>query len=212
MCRVLGLSLLLAASPAFAQAPGEVAPAPYQPTYVAPVVAPPPGIDPLAKRWAISLSLAGTSVEPDDAPQGSETTFSGGELAIRYRASRRFELFANFGGGRQVVEDMEGDLAMSNVLLGARYRFLPTQKWNWFLMAGFGGMVIAPRTSTEEEREGLSRGVGMFGLGVERRWSQFALQAELRAMGIGPRENVQGDVMDDELSGSTFTFGVNYYF
>ena len=76
----------------------------------------------------------------------------------------------------------------------------------------------------------------MLGIGVERRFRRFALQAELRSMGIGPRQDAMDPtpVVDsptgaggapqpllpasaattqaEQLSGGMFTLGASYYF
>jgi hypothetical protein len=236
--RLLALSLapLLAAGSAFAQAPGEMAPAP-PPSTPAPVPATP---DPCARppvmahRWAIGLSLGGSAVAPDEAASGEATQFRIAELAVRYRATRRLELELAMSGGREMLEDnTEGDLATGSVTLALRYRFRPEQRWSWWVMGGLGGTVIAPHQSTEAERDGATRPLGMLGIGVERRFRRFALQAELRSMGIGPREDAMDPVPvadgaggaqplprlpsaatthAEELSAGMFTLGASYYF
>jgi hypothetical protein len=78
--------------------------------------------------------------------------------------------------------------------------------------------------------------LGMFGVGVERRFRRFALQAELRSVGLGRREDSQDGVIVEDggpgvppptvprlpggaatthaesLSGAMFTLGASYYF
>jgi hypothetical protein len=232
--------LLLAglAGSAHAQAPGDVAPAPYYaPAPVAPY-APPAAPPAIAHRWAIGLSLGGYEVAPDGAAEGTQTQFRIAELALRYRASRRVELELGVSGGREVLADQtDGELATGSVTLAMRYRFRPEQRWNWFVMAGLGGTVIAPHQSTEAEREGATRPLGMLGVGVERRFRRFALQAELRGVGIGPRADAMEEIPvadgggappptmpvprlpagsaathAEELGGGMFTIGASYYF
>lgn len=240
------LAPVLAASSAYAQAPGEVSPAPYYAPAPAPAPAPvyPSAHEAvMARRFAIGLSFGAYSVAPDGAAEGTETAFSVAELALRYRASRRIELELGLSGGREMVDDETvGELATGSVTLALRYRFRPERRWNWYVMAGLGGTVIAPHQSTEAEREGATRPLGMVGIGVERRFRRFALQAEVRGVGIGPREDAEDlPIMDDaippadgggaipptmlvprlpasatthaeELGGGMFTFGASYYF
>jgi hypothetical protein len=230
---VLGLAPLLATATARAQAPGEVAPE-----------AAPPVVDPcggresvMARRFAIGVSFGGLGVAPEGAADGAETNFNIGELAIRYRASRRFELELAMSGGRQALDEgEEGELAAGSVTFGLRYRFRPEHKWNWWLMAGLGASVIARADANDDEREAAQRPVGMFGIGLERRFRRFALQAELRAVGMGPRADAMDpkdlpvvaddggmapevaprvpiqEVGSEDLSGGTFTIGASYYF
>jgi hypothetical protein len=278
----LSLAPLLAATTAYAQAPGDYssesyyappqryaqpppsspyyapAPPPSSAPYYAPAppssYAPAPAPAPapaspcgyaaspvMARRWAIGLSLGRMGVTPEGAiegSEGSETEFRITELAVRYRATRRIELEVALSGGREhLKDDTEGSLATGSVTLALRYRFRPEQRWNWFLMGGLGGSIVAPHNSTELEREDATRPLGMVGVGIERRFRRFALQAELRAVGLGPR----ADMMDDgdgapkpsptpsptpsrllpqgyattyaeELNGGVLTIGASYYF
>lgn len=262
---VLSLAPVLAASAAYAQAPGEVeATAPQQPRYAQP--APPPAYAPppryaqppyppppppyaqpaapaavpvMAHRWSIGLALGGMGVAPDGAPAGSESRFRVGEIALRYRASRRIEIALAASGGREVLEDStDGDLATGSVMLALRYRFLPEHRWSWFLTAGLGGTVVAPHTSDADQRDAAQRPLGMAGVGIERRFRQLALTAELRMLGLGQRKDASGDVpvaepapapgtptmppgllpapsapaYADRLSGGMITIGASYYF
>lgn len=219
----LSLAPVLAASTAYAQAPGETdsgAPQPQYappPGYAQPQYAQPPGyaqppqyapapapsgpcggapaVPVMANRWAIGLSFGGMGVAPDGAPEGSEAQFRVAEIAVRYRLSRRIELALAMHGGRQVLEDdTEGDLATGTVMLALRYRFLPEHRWNWFLTGGLGGTVVASHTSDAAARDAAQRPLGMLGVGVERRFRRFALQAELRMVGLGQRNDATGDM------------------
>lgn len=231
----LSLAPVLAAASAHAQAPGEIAPyAPDPSAQPAPAPAPAPG---MAHRWSIGVSIGGLGVLPAGAPEGSEARFRVGELALRYRASRRLELELAASGGREVLDDdTEGELATGTVTVALRYRLRPEHRWNGFLMAGLGGTVIAPHDSTAAEREGATRPLGMLGVGVERRFRRLALQAELRMVGYGQREDAGGDVIVDdgpvppptmpvprlpgaaapthaeELRGGMLTLGASFYF
>jgi hypothetical protein len=246
---VLSLAPVLAASPAYAQAPGDVAPESY---YAQPPAPPPPPpqaapaapygyesaqVRVMAHRWAIGVSIGGMAVAPEDAPEGSEAQFRVGEISLRYRASRRIELQLALSGGRQMLEDdTEGDLATGTVMLALRYRFMPEHRWNWYVMGGIGGSVVAPHQSTSAERDAARRPIGALGVGLERRFQQFALSAEVRAVGLGEREDAMsgGPIVNDggaappkplprlpastaavyaeQLSGGMLTIGASYYF
>jgi len=234
----LSLAPLLAATTAYAQAPGDDSSEPYyappqryaQPPPSSPYYAPPPpppspyyapappsSYEPapppappppygaavpspvMARRWAIGVSLGHMGVAPEGAAEGTQSEFRITELAVRYRATRRFEIELALSGGREVLpDDTEGSLATGTVSLALRYRFRPEQRWNWFLMGGLGGSVVAPHQSTDLERQDATRALGMVGIGIERRFRRFALQAELRAVGLGPRADAisDGPIMD----------------
>lgn len=189
-------SLPLVIATAHAQAPGEVAPESAAPP--APVASNPcsrgAAIDPMAHRWAIALGIGAFSVAPEGAPEGSEAEFKTTEIALRYRATRRFEIELALSGGRQVIDDdIEGDLAHGTFMLGARYRFMPERKWNWWVSGGLGGTVIAHHTSDEDAREAAQRPAASLGIGIERRFRRLAIQAELKSFAIGPRADQTDD-------------------
>jgi hypothetical protein len=115
---------------------------------------------------------------------------------------------------------------MGGGTLGVRYRFRPNRAWDWWLGAGLGATVIERHDSTEEARDAATRPHFAFGIGLERRWNRFALNADVRMMAIGPREDqsetepatgVVGRLPADirgaeELSAGVFTFGASYHF
>jgi hypothetical protein len=225
--RLLAASIVLLPTIAFAQAPGEYYGGPSATPVVAPVVVvqPTPEVSPMADRFAIAVNVGGFSVAPEDAPEGSETKFSLAELQLRFRATRRLEILLAFAGGRQQLEnDEEGDLAMDQVTLGLRFNFRPEHHWNWYLMAGFGSTLIAPHDTPEEARDDLRRGHAVFGIGLEHRWTHFALGAELRGVAVEEIEEMDrtlpvdsgkepASLMDGrELGGGQFTIGASYYF
>jgi len=225
---MLGTTAAYAQAPGesyYAQPPGQTAPAPI-------VVQPAREIEPMADRFAVNLNIGGFSVAPEEAEEGSETHFNIAELQLRFRATRRLEIFLAFAGGRQHIDDedggTEGDLAMDQVTLGLRFNFRPAHHWNWYLMAGFGSTLIAPHDTPEEFRDDMRRGHGMFGIGLEHRWQHFALSAELRGVSVEEREDMfetqpvtdgprgeppPASLMDGrELGGGQFTIGGSYYF
>jgi hypothetical protein len=224
--------LLAATSIARAQAPGEMepsaAPPPPPPGFVCAGAAP---IDVMANRWAVGLGLGSLSLAPKDSPD-AKTDYAIGELSIRFRATYHLELEAAFGGGRQQQKDgSQGNLEAHTGVLAARWRFAPSQHWNWWLMGGVGGVQVAPHGSTDQQFKDTERPMGEFGIGLERRFQQFALHVELRAVGVGPRnDNSQtapqpvkqtmttnppappAMTTDDHLQGGQLTIGASYYF
>jgi hypothetical protein len=237
--RLLALSLapLFAASLAHAQAPGEMVPQPMAPDGGS-VCSAPCGCrhveSVMENRWAIGLSVGSMSLAPD-GQRDSKTSFGVGELALRFRLTPHFEFELSAGGGReQLADNQQGDLEVSTVALAARYRFNPEGAWNWFVMAGFGGASITFHDATQQERDDATHPLGMLGVGLERRFHHFALQAELRAIGIGdksrndppmaepakpsdpvPMETITPPTTtspSQKQSGGALTIGLSYYF
>jgi hypothetical protein len=113
---------------------------------------------------------------------------------------------------------------MDQVTLGLRFNFRPARRWNWYVMAGFGSTLIAPHDTPDELRDDLRRPHAVFGVGLERRWRQFALQAELRGIAVEETEEAMTlpadgrewttdpSMSNQKLSGGQFTLGASYYF
>jgi len=184
----------------------------------------------MANRWAVGLSLGSMSLAPESAPD-DPTHFALGELALRFRATRHLELELAAGGGReQTADDQDGDLEVAAVTLAARYRFRPEAAWNWFVMGGIGAAAVTFHDASDQQREDATHPMGMLGIGVERRFRHFALQAEARAVGLGTRDD--DDAMevrplaarvatpiievparaDEARSGGSLSIGLSYYF
>ena len=236
---------LFAAPLAHAQAPGEVqpvvvAPVVAQPVVVAPVVvtpgvapvvapapAPEAGCEPrsavMDDRWAIGFSVGGMSIAPSDTPD-DQTHFTVGELALRFRVARHFELELAVGGGRERTPDhMDGDLQVSTAALALRYRFRPEQHWNWFVMGGLGGAAITRHDATSQERSDATQPMFVAGIGTEYRFDHLALQAELRGFGLGVAKTDSTTQMtnapldpnagaDIQRSGASLSLGLSFYF
>ena len=133
--------VLLAASTAYAQAPGETLPE---------VPAPPAtdSIPVMANRWAVGMSVGSLSIAPKDSPD-DKTQFGIGQLSLRYRATYHLELELAVGGGQQQLDDgSQGDLDVSTALLGVRYRFAAAR------LAGrtFRGLLAGPQGKLWAER------------------------------------------------------------
>jgi hypothetical protein len=228
---------LLFAPLAHAQAPGEVA---VQPVVMVPESACVAcgcnrGETVMSRRWAVGLSLGSMSLAPDGRPD-EKTAFAIGELALRFRATRHFELELAAGGGRERHDDQDGDRSVSAVMLAARWRFLPEHAWNVYVTGGIGGASVNRHDATDQERNDATQPLAMLGVGVERRFRHFALQAELRAVGMGNKDH--GDsamardaatgappematttttttppaAADEKRGGGSFSIGASYYF
>jgi hypothetical protein len=237
---LLAISLVAgSATAAFAQAPGDYsgdasgAPGNWAPPPQVVVVT--PVRDVMANRWAVGLSVGTFGVAPDSAPDAT-SQFDIGELSLRFRATPHLELALDLGGGTERLADgTQSDIQMSQVAIALRYRFAIESDWNWWLMGGLGGAVIDSKNATSEMRDADTRGLGELGIGLEHRWDHFALQAELRGIGLGQTKAQQdglvinGDIKgatpappvppgtttsapSDTLSGGSLTIGASYYF
>jgi hypothetical protein len=227
------------ASLAHAQAPGELAPppaAPAAPAADSPCAAPCGGCaraeSVMENRWAVGLSLGSMSLAPQGQPD-NQTGFGIGELALRFRATPHLELELSAGGGReQLANNQQGDLEVNTAALALRYRFRPEAAWNWFVMGGLGGASVVSHDATKQERDDATHPLGMVGIGLERRFHHFALQAEARAIGVGDKTR-NSDAMaapppaqpgamatttpppvtpSQKQSGGALTIGLSYYF
>jgi len=187
----------------------------------------------MANRWAIGLSVGSMSLAPDGSPD-DKTAFAVGELALRFRATPHVELELTAGGGREQTSDgMQGDLEVNTAAIAARWRFRPEAAWNWFVMGGIGGASVTRHDATKQERSDATQPLGMLGIGLERRFRHFALQAELRGVGFGTsKKDAPADppmaqspstamttattpppaTADVQRSGGSLTIGLSYYF
>jgi hypothetical protein len=232
------LASLFVASAAYAQAPGEYEEgtgAPGMAPVVAPVVAPTPPPPPV-RRWSVGLGFGSMNLAPHSAPD-AETQFGVGQLAVRYLATRHLEIELAVGGGREQLEDgEEGDREVSQGVLAVRYRFNPDRPWNLWLMAGMGSLAVTRHDATKQERDDAGQSTLQFGAGLERRWERFALQLELRAVGVKahddapesmpvggtvvtdtgmtvpPKEPLPPTSANDGMAGGQVVFSGNYYF
>jgi len=122
-------------------------------------------------------------------------------------------------GGHQQLPDGagEGDLKIAHVTFAARYRFSIQQHFNWWLMAGLGGTTVAPKDATQDQAKMAERGHGLLGIGAEYRWTKFALQAEAKAISVGPTQDEQTladqtGMATQGITGGSFTVGGAFYF
>jgi hypothetical protein len=228
------LAVLLGSSTAFAQAPGE---APAIPVVDTPTACATQLIPVMADRWSVGLSFGGLGVTPKGATD--PTRFGVGELSVRYRLGLHLELAASvMGGGETNADGTPGNLTVGGGVLAARWHFRPEHAWSWYVSAGVGGVSIADKNATQQERDDASRPLGEIGIGVERRWRHLGISAELTAIGLGPTKassnptampqsassssGGSGTMMApppsnaidtaDGASGAEFTIGASYYF
>ena len=76
---------------------------------------------------------------------------------------------------------------------------------------------MAAKTATSDEAAAAQRPHALVGIGAEYRWEKFALQAEGKAIAVGPTdaEQMQADAngtTPDKISGGSITLGGAYYF
>jgi len=214
-------------------APGQVAPvATTNPCGGCPMMAATAPRDVMANRFAVGLSIGSFSLAPKATPD-AKSDFGIGQLSVRYRATYHLELELALGGGQeQLMDGTAGDREVQMGSLGLRYRFAAAQNWNWWLMGALGEVSIASKNASDAERKDAQRPMGELGIGLERRFNHFALQAELRAAGTGQTRAERGVMTttvdpngakmtppplgtsssSDQLSGGTFTIGASYYF
>jgi hypothetical protein len=242
MGKLLVATLVLAGSTtgsatAFAQTPGDsYGDASGAPGMVSPqpvVIATAPVRNVMADRWAVGLSIGGFTTAPDSAPD-QKTQFNVGELALRFRATPHLELELAVGGGSEKLSDgSQGDTQVSMGALALRYRFAIESDWNWWIMGGLGQAVIDSKNITDSmQLDADTRPLAELGIGLEHRWDHFALQAELRAVGMGERKGYSNSntkaipvdasgapisggpaqVTQDTQSGGALTIGASYYF
>lgn len=178
----------------------------------------------MENRWSLGLSVGSLGLRQEHM-NDSRTDFVVGELALRFRATRELELELTAGGGQEPdSHDRDSDLRVNTVMLAARYHFLPEAQWNWFLTGGVGVAAISREHATDDERKDAAQALGMIGVGVERRFEHFALQAELRGIGLARRDDDHSDaaLMTTSVSpttttvpaqsGASLTAGLSYYF
>jgi len=235
-----GFVVVATAATAHAQAPGEYEGQPIMPPgYVSPqpaVIAQPARPSVMDNRWSVGLAFGHLSLAPEGSPD-AKTEFGIGQLSVRYRATLHLEIEAVLGGGREQLQDgTQGDTEIKTGMLALRYRFSPEHEWNWWLMGGLGGIQAAPHGSDDQTFKDSERPMGQLGIGLERRWTRFALHAELAAISVGPPKNndqvVYGTGMGgiapgtttqpptptgtamstDNYSGGQLTIGASYYF
>ncbi len=218
---LLAALVTASAGTAYAQAPGQVYDAPYEspPTY-APYYAQPPVVraePPLPGRLSIGVAMMGSTFQANNIPSAT-ADFEGASFAISYRPWRKVSLELSLGGGRETLAGgMDGELAMGAGTLAARYHFNQQDHWNFWLLFGVGATTIERHDATESEIDRAQRPHVAFGAGLEYRFTSFALQLEVRALGLGQTEEEkmlqdQGVYTSEGLSGGVVTLGAAYYF
>ncbi|HEY0254537.1 MAG TPA: outer membrane beta-barrel protein [Kofleriaceae bacterium] len=226
--RAWWIATLLVSGSAYAQAPGENwgdgTGAPGMSAPQPPVFEPPPCdciANVMANRWSVGLSVGSFATTPDQGYTDTQN-FDIGELALRFRATPHLELEVEIGGGNENVHGDSTNISVRTAAFNLRYRFMIHSHWNWWVMGGLGMVAIAPDDASSDVVDENTRPLYQVGIGLEHRWQQFALHAELRATGLGEAKGQEMSYAndgtyeysgkDDTYSGGTFTLGASYYF
>lgn len=179
----------------------------------------------MANRWSIGVSVGSLSLVPRGS-HDNRADFLVGEAELRLRATPHLEFEVASAGGQDPNDDAHPNYFRVNaVTLAARYRFMPEATWNWFVTGGVGGASIAVHDATDQERRDAIQALGMFGIGVERRFDHLALQAELRGIALGKRTTtttadtsgmttsaMSTTTTEPARVGGSLSIGVSYYF
>ena len=185
-------SLVAASSSAYAQAPGDYNDGDIAPPGMAP--AGPVGVAPAPvrqTRWSVGLNFGSLNVAPHMQPD-NKSDFSVGAIALRYRPWQHLELELTFGGGSEQLPDgTQGDREVHSSVLSLRYRFNPMRSWNWWLGAGMGSFAVTNKGASDAEQKAAVQSTLQFGIGLEKRWTHFALNIEVRAVGVAPNDQQQ---------------------
>ena len=195
--------VVLLTGTAYAQAPGEVTPMP--PSQAAPSSV-------MDRRWAISAEVGTLGLKPD-RDNADNVSFGMFELSGRFRIRSWVEVgLSIYGGGA-----MEGELSTGGLFIDGRYRFLAENPWNVFALLSLGVVSVAQKDGTDAEKKG--RGAVRIGVGVERRFRTFGIQAELRLIGVGENKDFEpmtvtpnAEMAKSKLNGGSLTIGGTYYF
>jgi hypothetical protein len=183
---------------AYAQAPGQVIPA-EQPSV-------------MDRRWSLSLSFGTLGLAPD-RDEAETVSFGMAELAGRFR----IRSFVDIGLSLYGAGAGEGDLSSGGIYVDARYRFLAERPWNIWALLSLGVASVASDDQADKAKQG--RGSFRIGAGVERRFTAWALHAELRLVGISENDDFEptevtpnNEMAKAKLNGGSLTIGGSFYF
>lgn len=183
---------------------------------------------PALPKWGVGLRVSSVTLAPERSPD-AETEYGGGGLQVRYRLAPRWQLELAFEHVHEKLENGDmGTRQLQSATLAAQYHFRPYARWDWYALVGIGGTANGDPEISDEEREASSVGHVHLGVGLERRFRHLAIGAELRAVGMGPREDedvaqpepvrptgmtVPTSEIDAEgTSGGQLTIAATYYF
>lgn len=183
---------------------------------------------PSLPTWGIGLRMTSLTLAPESNPD-AETEYSGGGLQVRYRLAPRWQLELALDHVTERLEDGEmGTRQLQSATLAAQYHFRPYNRWDWYALVGIGGTGNGDPEISDEEREASQMGHVHLGVGLERRFRHLAIGAELRAVGIAPREEENvlepdpvrptgmtvptQEINAEGISGGQLSIAATYYF
>jgi hypothetical protein len=177
-------------------------------------------------RWGIGLRATSLSLAPESDHE-AQTEYGGGGFHVRYRVRPKWQLELSTAHVTERLEDGgEGERQLQSVTLAALYHFNPYARWDWYVLAGFGGTGDASPDISDEQREDSQMGHFALGAGIERRFRRFGISAELRVVGMAPPEEEDDDApavptapamtlpgeAGEPMSGGQFSIAATYYF
>lgn len=165
---------------------------------IAPAVAAPASLP----RWGVGLRATSMGLAPESNPE-AQTQYGGGGLQLRYRVRPRWQLELAVEHFTEKLENGDdGTRHLDSVVLSASYHFRPYARWDWYVLAGLGGISDGAPDISDEEREASRMGQVHVGAGVERRFRRFAIGAELRGVGMSPPDEEVAPARADEPAGA----------
>lgn len=215
MSRLLHVAstLLIFLIPTIAAADGSEAPT----VCASCVVAPAPAAKPVELRHRIGVSARAVSLGLDDGTTKSE--YGGGGLAVSYRLSRRWELALaldalDASGAPKGARSPD----LHSTTLSARFHLTPYRRWDWYAIAGIGGLHEVPLEGQDHD-DVASRARVDLGVGLARRFPRWSIAAELHAVGVGPVEQQMTAekattpmATDEGVSGGQLTVAATFFF
>ena len=178
--------------------------------------------DVVRDRLSIGIHASGGGIGDSDDEDAEQLDVGGAGLTARYAVSRRWDIELSAEG--LVGENDELRRSLGIFTLAGRFRFNPTARWRWSMLAGLG--------SADEEVEVLNsagdailtrefrHGVVTLGGGLERRFGRVGLSAELRVMGLvldeeeldGPEFAGKNSLIPENSTAGEVRFQATYYF
>jgi hypothetical protein len=202
--------------------------APPPPVFVV-AAAPQAFVNVMARRWSVELGVGSMALTPSGNSAASQQ-FGIGELAIRFRATPRLELELAIDAGSLSSNDT-GDAQVTSTTLGVRYHMRPGRLWDWYVLAGIGGTEVTAADATQADQDAAMRTHIAAGIGLERRFGNFGINAELRVMALSATdadksastnlppataaaiaEPMSSSSTSDAETGAQLTVGASYYF
>jgi hypothetical protein len=175
----------------------------------------------MANRWAVNLSLWFGSMTPRVSGSNG-VPLAGFELAVRWRIREPIELALALqaGGGADPNNNDMNSVTFGGLFIDARWRFMADQRWNVAALAGLGTVSMTAKAGgTDTEKQG--RGALRVGAAVERRFDNWAIEADFRILAVTKNDAVttvdMPSVRTYQVSrygatGANLTIGASYYF